>query len=91
LWVALGIFLSVLLRSQAFIVAAALLLVGALPYALRFFNVAALSPLVYPHHVALDATHGTFSLFPIVCYAALTPALLFLSARALDFHHFKTR
>jgi len=91
MWTSLGIFLSTLLRSQALVAAAALLLAGAVPYGLRFLNVAFLSPLVHPHHVAADATLGVFSLFPIVCYAALTPALLFMSARACDFYFYRTR
>lgn len=91
LWTALGIFLSILCRSQALTAAIALMLAGAIPFALRFFTVGYMMPLVYPHYIALDATHGTFALFPIVCYVALTPMFLFLGARALDFHYFRTR
>lgn len=91
LWTALGVFFSVLLRSQALVAMAALLLAGALPYALRFLGAALMFPLVRPHIVALDAAHGAFSLYPVACYAALAPALLFMSARALDFFHYRSR
>ena len=91
LWTALGIFLSVLLRSQALAAAAALLLAGALPLGLRFFDAALVSPLARPHIAAFDAVYGVFSLYHFACYAAPVPALLFMAARALDFHHYRTR
>jgi len=91
LWTALGMLLSVLLRSQALVAAAALLLAGALPHALRFFHAPLLATLARPHIAALDAVHGVFSLFHIACCAAPVPALLFMAARALDFHHYRTR
>ena len=91
LWTALGIFLSVLLRSQALVAAAALLLAGALPLGLRFFDAALASPLARPHIAAFDAVYGVFSLYHFACFAAPVPALLFMAARALDFHHYRTR
>ena len=90
-WTALGILLSVVLRSQALVATSALLLAGVLPHGLRFFNVALLFPLVHPQPVALDAMDGVLSFFPVACYAAPTPALLFVAARVFDLHLFKTR
>ncbi|MCL1887996.1 MAG: ABC transporter permease subunit, partial [Kiritimatiellaeota bacterium] len=79
LWTALGTLLSALLRSQSLVATAALLLAGALPYALRFFGAELMFPLARPRIVALDAAHGVFSLYPAVCCAAPVPALLFMA------------
>lgn len=90
-WTALGLLLSVIFRSQALIAAAALLLAGVLPISLRALPAAYLAPLIFPERIAMQAADGTFNLYTPVCYLALTPLLLFLSARVLDFHYYKNR
>ncbi|MCL1887708.1 MAG: ABC transporter permease subunit [Kiritimatiellaeota bacterium] len=91
LWTAAGIFIATLFRSQVFVAMAGLLFTVALPFGLRFFELAPLMPLASPDVVAVDAACGVFSLFPAVCYATLAPTLLFFAARALDLHFYRIR